>query len=100
MADQSRTSYYGIAPIHKPWKWLVITYFYLGIAGGSYALADIAELTRVPAYGDHGAPGATSLAAWLQRRLLLILDLGRPQRFHHMLRVFKLRSHVRRVHGR
>ncbi len=95
VADQSRTSYYGIAPIHKPpWKWLVITYFYLGgIAGGSYALASIAELTRVPAYGSITRAGRyISLAALAPTPLLLILDLGRPQRFHHMLRVFKLRS--------
>lgn len=95
VADQSRTSYYGIAPIHKPhWKWLVITYFYLGgIAGGSYALASIAELMRVPAYGSIARAGRyISLAALAPTPLLLILDLGRPERFHHMLRVFKLRS--------
>lgn len=94
-ADKPRTSYYGIAPIHKPhWKWLIIVYFFFGgIAGMSYVIASIAQLwggsdtqriTRVGRY--------VSLAALLPSPILLIWDLGRPERFHHMLRVLKLRS--------
>ena len=66
--------------IHKPhWRWLIITYFFLGgIAGGSYAIASVAELV-----GGAGGRRITrgrfiSLAALLPCPLLLVLDLGRP----------------------
>lgn len=87
--------YYGIPVIHAPhWKWLVIGYFFLGgISSASYVIASIAELLG----GREARPIARtgryiSLAALLPCPILLILDLGRPERFHHMLRVFKLRS--------
>ena len=93
--DEAKASYYGIPPIHKPhWKWLVIVYFFLGgIAGASYVVATIARLfggtegQRIARVGHF-----VSLAALLPSPVLLILDLGRPERFHHMLRVFKWRS--------
>jgi formate-dependent nitrite reductase membrane component NrfD len=93
--DQARTSYYGVPAVRKPhWKWLIICYFFLGgIAGGSYAVASIADLVG----GAAGRPITRagryiSLAALLPCPLLLVLDLGRPERFHHMLRILKLRS--------
>lgn len=93
--DEARESYYGLPVIHKPhWKWEIYTYFFLGgIAGASYVLAVIAswfggregrEIARVARY--------LSFATMLPSPVLLILDLKKPQRFHHMLRVFKLRS--------
>jgi formate-dependent nitrite reductase membrane component NrfD len=95
VADETRTSYYGQPVIHKPeWKWLIIAYFFLGgIASGTYVLASIADLLgprsdrRIVRAGRY-----LSLAALIPCPILLILDLGRPERFHHMLRVFKLRS--------
>ena len=93
--DEPRPSYYDIPPIHKPhWKWLVIVYFFLGgIAGMSYVIATIAQLLG----GSHNrritrAGRYISLAALLPSPILLILDLGRPDRFYNMLRVLKLRS--------
>jgi formate-dependent nitrite reductase membrane component NrfD len=93
--DWAKTSYYGVPVIHKPhWKWLIITYFFLGgIAGGSYVIASIAEL--VGSAEDQRITRAgrfLSLAALLPCPILLILDLGRPERFLNMLRVVKLRS--------
>ncbi len=93
--DGTRDSYYGVPPIHKAhWEWLITTYYFLGgIAGASYAVAGIArlvggeenkEITRAGQY--------ISLAALLPSPVLLILDLGRPERFYRMLRIFKLRS--------
>jgi formate-dependent nitrite reductase membrane component NrfD len=87
--------YYGLPAIHGPhWNWLIVAYFFLGgIAGGSYALASIADLLggegnrRIARAGRY-----LSLAATIPCPLLLILDLGRPERFHHMLRVVKIRS--------
>lgn len=93
--DEARESYYGLPVIHKPhWKWLVIVYFFLGgISGAAYVIAAIADLVggregkRIARVGRY-----VSLAALLPSPLLLILDLGRPERFLNMLRVFKFRS--------
>ena len=87
--------YYDLPVIHGPhWKWLVIWYFYFG--GISGASAVIAAFWRL--YG--GATSATlartatyvSFAALLPCPVLLILDLGRPARFFHMLRAFRVTS--------
>lgn len=94
-SGEAQQSYYNIPPIHRPhWKWLVIVYFFLGgIAGMSYVIATIAELVGGPeARRIIRAGRYISLAALLPSPALLILDLGRPERFHHMLRVLKLRS--------
>ena len=94
-ADETRVDYYGVPPIHKPhWKWLIISYFFLGgIAGASYVLASIAELVGGPQARPITRAGRyLSLTALLPSPVLLILDLKRPQRFLHMLRVVKLRS--------
>lgn len=82
-------------PIHKAhWKWLIIVYFFLGgISSGSYVIAAIAK--RVVTADERAIVRAgryLSLAAFIPCPLLLILDLGRPARFIHMLRVLKLRS--------
>jgi formate-dependent nitrite reductase membrane component NrfD len=95
VTDEARTSYYGIPAIHKPhWKWLIIVYFFVGgIAGASYVIANIANL-----FGGAEARRITqagryiSLAALIPSPILLILDLGRPERFYHMLWILKLRS--------
>lgn len=87
--------YYGVPPIHKPhWKWLIIFYFFFGgIAGAAYALATIADAVGPARDRDIGRVGRyLSLAALLPSPILLILDLGRPERFYLMLRVLKLRS--------
>lgn len=93
--DESRDSYYGVPAIHKPhWKWLIILYFFAGgISGASYAIASIACLVRGEGSDRIARAGRyISLAALIPSPILLILDLGRPERFHHMLRIFKLRS--------
>ncbi len=93
--DEARDSYYGLPVIHRPqWNWLIVLYFFLGgIAGASYAIAGIARLfddaesRRIARAGRYLA-----LATLIPSPVLLILDLGRPERFHHMLRVVKIRS--------
>ena len=82
-------------PIHRShWGWLVVAYFFLGgIAGGAQVIAALAALV-----GGKKSAGVArlaryvSFAAFLPCPPLLILDLGRPERFLHMLRVVKLRS--------
>lgn len=87
--------YYGVPPIHKPhWKWLIVFYFFFGgIAGAAYAVAAIADAAGPTGDRAVGRAGRyLSLAALLPSPILLILDLGRPERFYLMLRVVKLRS--------
>jgi formate-dependent nitrite reductase membrane component NrfD len=87
--------YYGLPVIHGPhWNWLIVAYFFFGgLAGASYAVASIAAIVggagnrRIARAGRYLA-----LAATLPCPPLLILDLGRPERFFHMLRVLKVRS--------
>jgi protein NrfD len=69
------------------WGGYIIWYFYLGgIAAGAYALAALASL-----FGDESDRRATRAAHYLAFPLvnlcgvLLIIDLGRPERFWHML---------------
>jgi len=84
------TSYYGKPIVKEPtWAALDIAgYLFLGgLAGASSTLAAGAELTGRPGLARPlklGAAGAISLSL-----LALIRDLGRPERFLNMLRVFK-----------
>ena len=91
----SSVGYYDVPVIHGPhWKWLVIGYFYFG--GISGASAVIAAFSRL--YG--GVSGAqlariatyVSFLSLVPCPILLILDLGRPARFLHMLRAFRASS--------
>jgi hypothetical protein len=85
-------SYYGRPVIKEPvWKWEVPLYFFSGgLAGASSVLSLSAKLfgneklSRTALY-----IGAVADAV---NPALLIADLGRPERFHHMLRVFKVTS--------
>jgi formate-dependent nitrite reductase membrane component NrfD len=82
-------SYYG-RPVLKPpvWEWKVPAYFFTGgLSAGSAVLAAGADLTGRPALRRAGRLG--SLTTLLVSAYLLIADLGRPERFHHMLRVAK-----------
>jgi len=85
-------SYYGRPVIKEPvWKWEVPLYFFTGgLAGASSVLSLSARL-----FGNEKL-SRTALyigaAADVVNPALLIADLGRPERFHHMLRVFKVTS--------
>jgi formate-dependent nitrite reductase membrane component NrfD len=82
-------SYYG-RPVLKPpvWEWKVPAYLFTGgLSAGTALLAAGADLTGRPALRRAGRTG--SLAALLASVYLLVADLGRPERFHHMLRVAK-----------
>jgi formate-dependent nitrite reductase membrane component NrfD len=92
---ESRAGYYDVPVIHGPhWKWLVIGYFYFGgISGASAAIAAFSRLYGGTS-GAHLARLATyvSFLSLLPCPVLLILDLGRPARFFHMLRAFRSSS--------
>jgi formate-dependent nitrite reductase membrane component NrfD len=69
------------------WTWLIVLYFFLGgIAAGSYFMGSLLELFGQPS--DHPAVRITHWLAFPLLAvcgLLLIADLGRPERFFHML---------------
>jgi formate-dependent nitrite reductase membrane component NrfD len=73
------------------WTWEVPLYFWFGgIAAGSSFVAlacDLAGDERSAALARKVALGALGPSP-----VLLILDLGRPERFYNMLRIFKPRS--------
>jgi formate-dependent nitrite reductase membrane component NrfD len=82
-------SYYG-RPVLKPpvWKHEIPAYLFTGgLAAGTTVLAAGADLTgRTELRRACRLGGLTALVA---STYLLIADLGRPDRFHHMLRVVK-----------
>ncbi len=87
--------YYGLPILKRPfWKWEIALYFFFeGISAGSYVLCSMAQLTRGTRYSDVIRSGRyLSFATMLACPPLLIADLGRPERFHHMLRIWKKTS--------
>jgi formate-dependent nitrite reductase membrane component NrfD len=90
--DAEFRSYYGRPVLKAPvWERRVATYLFAGgLAAGTAVLGAGADLTgrenlrRVSWLG--------SLAGLLVSVWALVSDLGRPARFHHMLRVAKLTS--------
>jgi hypothetical protein len=86
-------SYYGL-PIVKPpvWTWEVPLYFFAGgAAGASSVIAIAAQLTGASESLVRDARWIAAIGAAASGPLL-ILDLGRPERFLNMLRVFKPQS--------
>lgn len=87
------TGYYGTPLLKRPvWTWEVPLYFFVGgIAGGAAVIGEVARLSE----GSSTLVKTTRLTALAGAMLsapLLISDLGRPERFLYMLRVFKPRS--------
>lgn len=85
--------YYGL-PIVKPpvWTWEVPAYFFVGgTAGAAAVIAAVARATGAPAALVRDARWIAAAGGALSPPLL-ISDLGRPERFLNMLRVFKLQS--------
>jgi formate-dependent nitrite reductase membrane component NrfD len=88
-------TYYGLPLVKKAhWSWQIVLYFFLGgIAGGSYLVSTLADLLRIEKRGVLTRAGRyLSFVCICASPVLLILDLGRPLRFHHMLRTLKFRS--------
>jgi formate-dependent nitrite reductase membrane component NrfD len=87
-AAEVRT-YYDKPIIKEPvWTWEVPWYFFTGgMAGASSVLAGVAQATGHSELAR--AARRVGVAALLPSPALLTMDLGRPERFHHMLRVFK-----------
>jgi len=85
--------YYGLPSLKAPvWTWEIPAYFFVGGAAGAAAV--IASTARLAG----ARPELVRDARWLAAiggaisPPLLIGDLGRPERFLNMLRVFKIQS--------
>lgn len=86
-------SYYDL-PLLKPpvWTWEIPTYFFLGGAAGAAAvIAAAAQLSGEDEKLVRDARWIAAIGANLSTPLL-IADLGRPERFLNMLRVFNPQS--------
>jgi formate-dependent nitrite reductase membrane component NrfD len=86
--------YYGIPPIKEhTWTWEVPVYFWLGgIGAGSHLISTVAQLLGWKDKAFFRATRYTVLVTMILSPILLIMDLGRPERFYNMLRIVKLRS--------
>ena len=82
-------SYYGRAVLKTPvWEWRIAAYLFTGgLSAGSAMLGAGADLTGRPSL--RRVSRLSALANILVSMYFLIADLGRPERFHHMLRVVK-----------
>jgi hypothetical protein len=82
-------SYHGRPVLKKPvWTWEVPAYFFVGgMAGAASPLATAARLTGNTVLARRAA--LLALGGIAVSPLLLISDLGRPERFYRMLRVVK-----------
>jgi formate-dependent nitrite reductase membrane component NrfD len=90
--EDDQPTYYGRPVLKEPvWIWTVPVYFYVGgTAGASAVLAAAAHTLN-----DGELDGLVKACRWVAAvggavgSGLLIYDLGRPERFLHMLRVFR-----------
>jgi hypothetical protein len=85
-------SYYGRPVIKEPtWTWEIPAYFFTGgLSGASSVLSFSAKLAGNERLSRRAL--YIGAVADLVSPPLLIADLGRPERFHHMLRVVKVTS--------
>ena len=93
VTERPPEGYYGLPALKAPvWTWEIPSYFFVGGAAGAAAV--IASAARFTG----GDPRLVRDARWIAAvggvasPALLIGDLGRPERFLNMLRVFKLQS--------
>ncbi len=86
--------YYDIPPLKAPhWIWSIWVYFWIGgIGAGAHLVSTVAQLLGYEDKALFRSAHYTVLASMLISPILLIWDLGRPERFLNMLRVLKLRS--------
>jgi len=93
MTERARfRSYYGRPILKEPvWTWEIPWYFFTGgLTGASSALAAGARIAGNEAVARRAT--LTALVMTAVNPALLIADLGRPERFLNMLRLFKVTS--------
>jgi hypothetical protein len=92
-ATPGASGYYDRPLLKRPvWTWEVPAYFFVGgVAGIAAMIAAVASFSSADPTIARDARWVAAAGA-LVSPLLLISDLGRPDRFLNMLRVFKYRS--------
>ncbi len=93
--DTSSPSYYDSPMLKQPvWIWSIPTYFYVGgVAGVGATLGAAAQLIAPETMGSLVTKARwTATLGGAVSAALLIHDLGRPERFLNMLRVFRISS--------
>lgn len=91
----NQPGYYGLPILKRPfWKWEIALYFFFeGISAGAYVLCSVAQLASSHKYDAIVRKGRyLTFFTMILCPPLLIADLGRPERFHHMLRIWKKTS--------
>jgi len=88
-----KPGYYG-EPVVKPpvWTWEIPLYFFFGGIAGMSAVIGFAALLFHYIDVARLAMWVAAIGGVIVSPILLIMDLGRPRLFLHMLRVFKHRS--------
>src|SRR6266700_3869104 len=87
-----KPGYYGQPVVRPPvWTWEIPIYFFVGGLGGMSAVIALGALLFHHFDVARTAMWVAAIASVLSP-ILLILDLGRPHLFLHMLRVFKPQS--------
>ena len=87
-----KPGYYGETVVRPPvWTWEIPIYFFVGGLGGMSAVIAFGALLFHHFDLARTAMWIAAIASGLSP-ILLILDLGRPHLFLHMLRVFKPQS--------
>ncbi|MGI8648897.1 MAG: NrfD/PsrC family molybdoenzyme membrane anchor subunit [Rubrobacter sp.] len=86
--------YYGIPPIKAShWAWQIYIYFWVGGIGvGAHLASVMGQLFGWKDLAFFRVCRYTTVAAMVISPIMLIWDLGRPERFLNMLRIVKLRS--------
>src|SRR5690625_213443 len=83
-------SYYGRSIVKAPpWDDIITAYLFLGgVAGGAAMLGLGADAVGYDKLRRNMR--LTALGGTIAGTVFLVIDLGRPERFHHMLRTFKI----------
>ncbi|WP_119065732.1 NrfD/PsrC family molybdoenzyme membrane anchor subunit [Rubrobacter indicoceani] len=86
--------YYGIPPIKAShWAWQIYLYFWVGGIGvGAHLASVMGQLFGWKDLAFFRVCRYTTVVAMVISPIMLIWDLGRPERFLNMLRIVKLRS--------
>src|ERR671921_860532 len=89
VAEEEVRSYYGRPVLKEPtWTWEIPWYFFFGgLAGASSVLSLSARVAGNDALARRAL--LVALGGATVSPVLLIMDLGRPERFYNMLRVVK-----------
>ncbi|HYZ16298.1 MAG TPA: NrfD/PsrC family molybdoenzyme membrane anchor subunit [Candidatus Acidoferrum sp.] len=90
---RNQETYFGLPVLRKShWGWEIVLYFFFG--GASAASAGLSLLADRPGGDPKLVRNAryTALIGSGLSSVLLVKDLGRPERFLNMMRIFKLKS--------